>query len=297
MDMSDKHEMARLIARLQPDSGKVTTFIPGVSLMRLDRHQPRSPVFYDPGIFFVAQGHKIGHLGEETYHYDLDHYLVMAVPLPFECETLASEDAPFLGMRVSADVGLLRELLLQIEAVPGQAVEAEASPSAPMASVPLDEALREAATRLLRCLLSPLESQILGPQLVREIVFRALLSEQGAALRAAAGRHSHYGRMARALRRIHTEYASALDIDTLAREAHMSVSTFHHNFKAMTYTSPLQYLKSVRLHKAWMLMVQDGLNASTAAGQVGYESASQFSREFKRYFGRSPTAEANAARP
>ncbi|KFF32453.1 hypothetical protein G039_0333215 [Pseudomonas aeruginosa VRFPA01] len=100
----------------------------------------------------------------------------------------------------------------------------------------------------------------------------------------------------RALRRIHTDYASALDIDTLAREANMSVSTFHHNFKAMTFTSPLQYLKSVRLYKAWSLMVQDGLNASTAASQVGYESPSQFSREFKRYFGRTPSEEVQAAR-
>lgn len=99
-----------------------------------------------------------------------------------------------------------------------------------------------------------------------------------------------------AMRRIHTDYASALDIDTLAREANMSVSTFHHNFKAMTFTSPLQYLKSVRLYKAWSLMVQDGLNASTAANQVGYESPSQFSREFKRYFGRTPSEEVQAAR-
>lgn len=183
-----------------------------------------------------------------------------------------------------------------MEEAPGSDDDNELAPSAPMASVPLDAGMADAVMRLLGCLQSPLDSHILGPQLVREIIFRALRSEQGNALRAVAGRHSGYGRMARALRRIHTDYASALDIDTLAREANMSVSTFHHNFKAMTFTSPLQYLKSVRLYKAWSLMVQDGLNASTAANQVGYESPSQFSREFKRYFGRTPSEEVQAAR-
>ena len=107
-------------------------------------------------------------------------------------------------------------------------------------------------------------------------------------MRALAVRHSRFSQIARVLRRIHTEYDKEFDIEILAGEANMSISTFHHNFKAVTSSSPLQYLKNIRLHKALMLMIRDGLNASTAAGKVGYESASQFSREFKRYFGHSP---------
>ncbi|MFU6990320.1 AraC family transcriptional regulator [Pseudomonas paraeruginosa] len=294
--MTAQNPLAQLIADLHPQPGISATRIPGVHLMQAERDYPRGPIFYEPRICIIAQGQKIGHLGGETYRYDAHHYLVMSVPLPFECETHASPGEPLLGFKVDVEIGVLKELLLQMEDVPGDPEDSEVAPSAPMASMPLDAGMQDAALRLVRCLHSPMDSHILGPQLVREIIFRALRSEQGSALRAVAGRHNGYGRMARALRRIHTDYASALDIDTLAREANMSVSTFHHNFKAMTFTSPLQYLKSVRLYKAWSLMVQDGLNASTAASQVGYESPSQFSREFKRYFGRTPSEEVQAAR-
>jgi AraC-like DNA-binding protein len=159
-------------------------------------------------------------------------------------------------------------------------------------SIPLTDELISATIRLLECLKDPLDSRILGNQTVREIIYRVLCGEQGGALRALAARHSHFGQIAKVLRRIHSEYNTKLDVESLASEANMSVSTFHHNFKAVTAASPLQYLKSIRLHKARMMMVQDGLNASTAAGTVGYESPSQFSREFKRFFGNSPMDEA-----
>lgn len=110
-------------------------------------------------------------------------------------------------------------------------------------------------------------------------------------LRELAIRHSRFSQIARVLRRIHTEYDKELDIEFLAGEANMSISSFHHNFKSVTSESPLRYLNNIRLHKALMLMVRDGLNASTAAGKVGYESASLFSSEFKRYFGNSPADE------
>jgi len=109
-------------------------------------------------------------------------------------------------------------------------------------------------------------------------------------------RHSHFSQIAKVLNRIHQEYEKSIDIQTLAKDANMSVSTFHHNFKAVTSTSPLQYLKSIRLHKARMIMAHDGLNASDAAYQVGYLSASQFSREFKQFFGNSPADEARRMR-
>jgi AraC-like DNA-binding protein len=159
-------------------------------------------------------------------------------------------------------------------------------------STPMTDDMISATVRLLDCLKSPLDSRILGPHNVREIIYRVLYGEQGGALRALAVRHTRFSQIARVLRRIHTEYDKELDMEFLAGEANMSISTFHHNFKAVTSSSPLQYLKSIRLHKALMLMIRDGLNASAAAGKVGYESASQFSREFKRYFGNSPADEA-----
>jgi AraC-like DNA-binding protein len=165
-----------------------------------------------------------------------------------------------------------------------------------MQATRLDSALSDAAVRLLECLRSSDDARILGPQIVREITYRVLLGELGHNLRAVAAPHTHFGQISRVLNRMHTEYGRSYDIGELAREAGMSVSTFHAHFKAVTSSSPLQYLKDVRLHKARMLMVHEGVNAGTAALRVGYESASQFSREFKRLFGNGPAAEARQLR-
>ena len=163
-------------------------------------------------------------------------------------------------------------------------------------ATPLNAALGGAVIRLLECLGDATEARILGPQIVREIVYRVLCGEQGNALRALAVRHTHFARIGKVLRRVHTEFSCPLDVETLAEEASMSVSTFHHHFKAVTSTSPLQYVKTIRLHQARLLMVHEGLNAGVAAQRVGYESPSQFSREFKRLFGSNPSTEAARVR-
>jgi AraC-like DNA-binding protein len=150
--------------------------------------------------------------------------------------------------------------------------------------------------RLAEALCSDDDAKILGPQFVREIIYRVLRSENSGTLRALGAPHTHFGQISRALNRIHSEYAEALDMATLAAEAGMSVSTFHSHFKAVTSSSPLQYLKNIRLHKARMMMVHEGTTAAAAAREVGYESASQFSREFKRYFGDGPASEASRLR-
>jgi len=154
----------------------------------------------------------------------------------------------------------------------------------------LDETLSGATIRLLESLRSPDDARILGPQIIREIIYHVLRGKLGRNLRALAAPDSHFGQISRVLNRIHTDYARNYDIATLARDAGMSVAAFHTRFKAITSSPPLQYLKNVRLHKARMLMVNEGVNASGAALKVGYESASQFSREFKRLFGNGPAA-------
>ncbi|XQU71490.1 AraC family transcriptional regulator [Cupriavidus sp. H18C1] len=159
-------------------------------------------------------------------------------------------------------------------------------------STPLDDRLGDAVVRLLEALTSDMEAAVLGPAILREIYFRVLCGPQGAALRASLAYQSNFGRIGKALRMIHAGYDQPLSVDTLAGAAAMSVAAFHAAFKSVTGTSPLQYIKATRLHKARMLMIQQGLNASVAASRVGYESPSQFSREFKRFFGRSPIDEA-----
>ena len=155
----------------------------------------------------------------------------------------------------------------------------------------LDEDILCASERLLDVMDKPLRAKVLGPQIIREILFFILTSENGGALQALVNRHTHFSQITKALRKIENHYAETLSVEQLASDVNMSVSAFHHNFKAVTSTSPLQYLKNYRLHKARAMMIYDGVKASSAAISVGYESASQFSREFKRYFGVTPSDE------
>lgn len=232
----------------------------------------------------MAQGRKTGYLGDKKFIYDANHYLVLSVPLPFECETDGSPQAPMLAMRIGVTPAAVTELLMQMEHLePANGSEPQA-----MEATALDDLLRGATIRLLESLRSSDESRILGPQIVREIIYHVLRGKLGGNLRALAAPDSHFGRISRVLNRIHADYARPYDVGTLARDAGMSVAAFHNRFKAITSSSPLQYLKNIRLNKARMLMVTDGLNASGAAVKVGYESASQFSREYSRAFGESP---------
>jgi AraC-like DNA-binding protein len=283
-----KGKMVKLLGALAIKEGFSPTNLKGVMFIRSSKPFPRMPVVYEPSIVIVGQGRKTGYLGDQVYTYDPFNYLVLSVPLPFECETQATPEEPYLAVSVRVDPLTVGELLIEMDDDSGAG---RAVPRG-ICSTPLTDELVSATVRLLECLKTPLDSRILGPQIVREIIYRVLYGEQGGALRALAVRHSRFSQIARVLRRIHTEYDKELDIEFLAGEANMSISTFHHNFKAVTSSPPLQYLKSIRLHKALMLMARDGLNASTAAGRVGYESASQFSREFKRLFGNSPADEA-----
>lgn len=279
--------LAALLAGQAGGEGFSPSRLPGVRFMRSTLHVPRTPVAYEPSIVIIAQGRKFGHLGGRTFVYDASHYLVLSVPLPFECETVGTPDRPLLGLSVNVSPGLVAEMLLQMERPP-----AVGEPALAINSTRLDDGLGQAAIRLLECLRSADDARILGPQVVREITYRVLTGPLGVGLRALAAPHSHFGQITRVLHRMHADYARAFDMETLAREAGMAVSTFHAHFKAVTSSPPLQYLKTIRLHKARLFMVNDGASAAQAAGRVGYESASQFSREFKRLFGTAPAAAA-----
>ncbi|THT95895.1 AraC family transcriptional regulator [Lampropedia puyangensis] len=284
--------MAELILQLAPQEGHTRSLLDGVRLMRADGPLGRTPVLYEPSIVIVCQGHKRGYLANRVYHYDPQHYLVLSVPLPFSTETDASPQEPLLAVSVRLDMTAVADLVIEVD----QQASAASTAPAGIVSTPLDATLADTTVRLLRALRSPLEARVLGPAIVRELCFRVLLGEQGGAIRAALASHGNFGRIARVLRRIHTDYAQLLDVAALAREAGLSVPAFHAHFKTVTDTSPIQYIKSVRLHQARLMMIRDHVTAAGAAVRVGYESPSQFNREFKRLFGRSPGEEAREMR-
>lgn len=290
--MSDNQQlrvqMAAKASRWSRGNGIFTSPVEQVSIFHSTQSQPRTPVMYEPSIIIIFQGRKVGYCGSRIFQYDPNNYLLLTVPLPCECETFATPEQPLVGLSIRVDLQILQDLLLEIG---DDALEKSSSRSCGVNPAAMTDEMLCATERLLDAMDKPLDARVLGPLIVREILYYALSGEQGASLQELVNRHSHFSQIARALRRIENQYADSISVEQLAGEVNMSVSAFHHNFKAVTSTSPLQYLKSYRLHKARMLILHDGLKASTAALKVGYESASQFSREFKRFFGVRPSDE------
>jgi AraC-like DNA-binding protein len=284
----NRRRMVALLKELMPEEGLHASRVDGVRLSRADHSRPRMPVLYEPSIYIVASGRKRGFVGAREFVYDANNYLVLSVPLPFECETQVGNGDPLLGLSVRLDMAVISELACRMEL--RRAHDAEDDLSS-VCSTPVDIRMSDATVRLLECLRSPVEAEILGPGIVRELVYRVLCGPQGNALLAMLNRNGQLAQIYAALQQIHRKYAEPLNVPDMAEEMGMSISAFHHNFKAVTSTSPLQYLKAVRLHKARMLMRFEGVGAAIAAERVGYESPSQFSREFKRYFGHNATDE------
>ncbi|HEU4708139.1 MAG TPA: AraC family transcriptional regulator [Methylophilaceae bacterium] len=288
-----RNHMIALLKKLAPAEGFTLTPLDGVKLMRWDRPLPRSPVLYEPSIVVICSGRKIGYLGRQVFHYNPQHFLVLSVPLPFESETIASAEEPLLGISMRIDIGILSELIMMLEHDPKRRAVTN---SHGIVSTPLDLKLSNAVLRLLQALDSASDTLILGQAILREIHYRVLTGSQGAAIRALLSQQNHVARINKALQRIHMDFAETLDVSGLAAETGMSPAAFHASFKAVTATSPMQYLKTTRLHKARLLMIQDGLSAALASARVGYESPSQFSREFKRLFGKTPVEDVSAMR-
>lgn len=285
--------MVALLQALAPKEGYNLTPLPGVRILRSNRALSRTPVLYDPGIVIVCQGRKRGYFGNQLYLYDEHHYLAVSVPVPFSMETDATKQRPLLALYLHLDFAMAAELAAQIDSEGGAT---HMQPPLSMMSTPMDDAMSGSVLRFLDAMHRPLEAAVLGPGLLRELYFRVLTGPQGGSMREALSMRGPFGKIGRSLRLIHARYAQPLDVSQLAREAGMSLPSFHHHFKTIAQVSPMQYLKSTRLHQARLLMVREDLSAEAASVAVGYTSPSQFSREFKRLFGLPPAAETRRMR-
>ena len=272
-----------------PSDETVETNIPGVKVFRGVSYMPRQPVLYDPGICVLLQGRKTVSLGGAQFAYDVDNYLVVSVNIPLDAEIFANPEEPVIGMIIDIDMTQLHDLL-SITGFP-LGLSERLSLTKPRAVEParMEPEMRNTIERMASCLTSKVEARVLGPGLVREVLYRAMCGLHSSALFALANHSGPFARIAHVLRIIQTKYAEKLDVDYLAREAHMGASAFHQTFKEVTSESPMQYLKIIRLTKARDLIMQEKEKVYIAADSVGYESTSQFSREFKRYFGESPS--------
>lgn len=284
--LSSQHVLS-LIKKLAPSEGYTQSIIENVTFMRSDHALKRMPTLYEPSIVIVLQGRKRGFYNEEQYVYDANNYLVVSVPLPFDVETEATVNHPMLGIVLRIDLVELAELILILskEYQPQKSI-----PKALYASR-MDDNFTNAVFRLIEILNSPVDAKILGSSIYKEILYRVLSSEQGNGLRELLFQNNSFGKIAKTLQHIHTHYDQKIDVHTLAKQVNLSIPAFHTHFKNVTSTSPMQYIKTIRLHKARLMMIRENFNVEDTARCVGYESVSQFSREFKRLFGSSPIEE------
>ncbi len=278
---------------LMPAEGYEPSLLDGITLMRADSSRPPAPVLQEPTMVVMIQGTKRGYLGNDVFEYGPGECLLVTVPMHFLCDTVVDKVGPMLAITVRIDIPTVIELVSKTLAPP----QAHArNLHLGMATVVLDDLANDTVFRLLQALSSAEDTRVLGPTLVRELHYRMLQSSGGDSLRALIAWHGRQGAIVRACERIRRDYAQDLDINTLANEAAMSASAFHQAFKALTGQSPIQYLKAIRLHQAHQHLVFGAKNAAQTAYEVGYMSASQFSREFKRLFGYSPSDAPNHAR-
>ena len=284
-------ELARKIASLIGKEENRITDIPGVSLHQRTAPTPPCRTTYHPGVIVVAQGRKQVNLGRTSFIYDESRFLLTAVDLPtVSWVAEATEEVPCLVLSLKLDMPMVRELLSREEIHVAEA----ASDSPAMSIGETTPEFLNACCRLLDLLRSPQDIPYLSGLIQREIIYRILRGPEGARLRAVAtlGDQSH--RTAKAVAWITANYAKHLHIEELAQTASMGVSTLHHHFRMLTAMSPLQYQKQLRLQSARSLMLNNGLDAAAAAFEVGYESATQFSREYSRFFGQPPMRDVRA---
>jgi AraC-like DNA-binding protein len=277
--------LGQSIARWTEQGDRLTTAVPGLALFRRDAVAPPVTYLYEQSMCLIAQGAKRVMVGGDTYVYDQRRFLITSVDLPAVCEILsASREQPYLGLLLKIDQHEMSQLMADHHLPPPHAQQSHRG----MAVGEVTPPLLAAVQRLVALLDEPKDIPILSPIIQREIVYRLLVSEQGAHLRQMALAGSQSRQIAQVIHWLKENYTKPFRIEELAGRASMSASTFHHHFRTVTAMSPLQYQKWLRLNEARRLMLTERLDATTAAFQVGYESPSQFSREYSRSFGAPP---------
>jgi AraC-like DNA-binding protein len=289
---ASRGELVERIARAIHDDGTATP-LEGLMLRRASSPMELGHSVSYPSLCVIAQGSKELRLGDRRYRYDPAHYLITTAALPIASRVVeASPEHPYLGLVLRLDPTLVGSVLVEAgHLAPHRHVAVQAIDVSP-----LDADLLDAAVRLVRLVDSPPNARFLMPLVMREIVYRLLIGEQGGRLRqlAALGGSTH--RIVEAIERLRKDFDQPLRIEDLAREYGMSVSGFHHHFKAVTAMSPLQFQKQMRLQEARRLMLGEDLDASSAGHRVGYGDASHFTRDYKRLFGAPPVRDVERLR-
>ncbi len=282
------NDIVELMAKFAKSDGVNNTLLPGVRIYKTSKNTKKAPLLYNQGIIIIGQGSKEVSLGNRVFHYDSSNYLVLTVPLPLECQAFASNEKPLLGLTIDIDIAVLNNIINTMGDHIDQSNLERSTKNEVLFTASANPRFNDIVLRLLQSLDNPVDAKMLGRDLVKELVYRIMCGENASSLYALAMKNTKLSKIEMALKEIHSNYKETLDVNKLANIVNMSVSSFHHTFKEVTSSSPIQYLKKVRLSKAKDLLIEGQLRVNEAARDVGYESLTQFSREFKRYFGQSP---------
>jgi len=283
----DMQNLARLLSAYAPHDGSFELRIPGVHASRFSRVMTNcAHALRMPSLCIVAQGAKTVIVGQETFEYDASRMIVFSVALPVASQiTKASASEPYLALKLDLEPRKVAELVLKVYPQGLPPVQERSA----VYLTPADVSIVDAATRLLECLGQPGEIELIAPLVLDEILIRLLRSPIGIRVAQMGFAESSVHRVAKAISWLRDNFSQPMKVEELAELVHMSVSSFHEHFKSVTSMSPLHYQKVLRLQEARRLMLSTMVDASAASQRVGYLSASQFSREYSRFFGTAPT--------
>ncbi len=282
------NELQSILIRHTPTTGTHTTAIPCLSIVRAEETSEPLVTVYKPSICVVAQGAKTAMLADETYRYDPYSFLITSVDLPIAGRiSEASSSIPYLGLKLSFDTDVIMDVVQMMDH--SARTDSETQETATGITVnAMSPPIMDTVVRLLQLLDQPQDIPVLAPLMIRELVYRILQSQHGHVLYPFAVTDSYSYRIARTIQFIKQHYNEPLEMEQLARDVQLSSSAFHKHFKRITTMSPLQYQKTIRLQEAQRLMLTEAMPAADAAFAVGYESPSQFSREYARLYGKPP---------
>lgn len=271
--------------QVREPQGVVSSYVPGVNFFWSEKSVDFSSMVYPSGIGFILHGSKLGIFGDHQFNYDPDNFLLVTISTPLICKTIASTRDPVYGVFLQTNAATIREMVMEMggdNALPNQLTRG-------VEPVPISDALKDAVTRLAAVVVSPIDSKILGESITREVLYRVLQSPHGHALYDSMIKDTPEHKITSVVEYIKQSYSQRITVDSLASLSNMSASHFYREFKLLTGTSPIQFIKQIRLSKARNLIVHDKKQVTVAADEVGYRNLSQFHRDFKLHFKVTPT--------
>lgn len=279
--------ICNLINTIIPDEGNIKNIVDDVDIFKITESQEHMKQCYERGIIFIFQGKKDVLREDSVLTYDRNNYLILSLPTNVECRVYATNDEPILGVRIDANQEIINEILFDSDI--SFEYEEESKPGIYTES--LNDQLIDALGRLINCIKNEQDSKVLSPLYIKEILYYVLKSPHGYALNFVSYYNDSYHKISQIANSIYLNYKKKYDVNSLARQANMSVSSFHSIFKEITGLPPIQYVKKIKLHKARELLTYNKTTVKSVAYDLGYESLSQFNREYKRMFGITPKSQ------